>query len=175
MLPPRVEVAKVVSSHGLKGAVKARALTEAPERLEGAREIWLVPARGGGAQPAQLEAASHGAGHFTLKFKGVDDLDAARALVGAVVMVPGEALGSPPAGTYWVADLKDLAVVDEQGGLLGRLSAVYSTGAQDVYEISPERGESYLIPAIPQVVLGIDLAARRMTVRLMPGLGPETP
>jgi len=89
-----------------------------------------------------------------------------------VLALDREEIEAEPGETL-VCDMKDLEVVDEAGSLLGRLVGVYSTGAQDVYEIaSPEGGETWLIPAIPQVVLAIDTKAGRMTVRLMPGLGP---
>ena len=44
------------------------------------------------------------------------------------------------------------------------------TGANDVYHIRFADGKERLIPAIPQVVLDIDLEEERMTIRPLEGL-----
>jgi len=71
--------------------------------------------------------------------------------------------------TYPVRDLDGCAVVTEEGETLGELKDVLGTGANDVFVVRTEKRE-YLIPALKTVVLKIDLEARRITVRLPPGL-----
>ncbi len=71
--------------------------------------------------------------------------------------------------TYRVNDLDGCAVVTENGETLGTLKDVYPTGANDVFVVRGEERE-YLIPALKDVVLEIDLEARRILVRLPPGL-----
>jgi 16S rRNA processing protein RimM len=44
------------------------------------------------------------------------------------------------------------------------------TGANDVYVVRREGKPDALIPAIPDVILSVDLEARRMTIEAMPGL-----
>ncbi len=74
-----------------------------------------------------------------------------------------------PAPGYRVKDLDGCAVVTESGETLGLLKDVYPTGANDVFVVRGEQRE-YLVPALKDVVLEIDLAARRILVRLPPGL-----
>lgn len=77
-------------------------------------------------------------------------------------------MGDPGPG-YRVKDLDGCAVVTEIGETLGTLKDVYPTGANDVFVVRSEQRE-YLIPALKDVVLAIDLEARRILVRLPPGL-----
>jgi 16S rRNA processing protein RimM len=66
-------------------------------------------------------------------------------------------------------------VVTEDGESLGLLKDVYPTGGNDVFVVRRASADAasekeYLIPALKDVVLSIDLPARRITVRLPPGL-----
>lgn len=71
---------------------------------------------------------------------------------------------------YFIADLIDLAVYDEQDQYLGVLTNVIETGANDVYEVKFENGREVLFPAIKQCILNIDLESRKMKVHIMDGL-----
>ena len=56
------------------------------------------------------------------------------------------------------------------GQVYGTLQDVTETGANDVYHIAFPDGKVRLIPAIPQVVTGIDIDAGRMEIRPLEGL-----
>ncbi|MGD9518656.1 MAG: ribosome maturation factor RimM, partial [Armatimonadota bacterium] len=58
-----------------------------------------------------------------------------------------------------------LEVVTIVGRNLGRVEEILPTGAIDVYVV----GE-YLIPAVKQVVVNVDLEAGRITIDPIPGL-----
>jgi len=167
-----VELARVVSPHGVHGVMKAVCLCQRPERLTRAESVWLQP-KAGPARRVKLEQASFNGRQFYVQIEGISSPEAARALAGSILGLERSEIKTEP-GEVLICDMKDMDVVEEGGRRLGRLSGVYSTGAQDVYEIAPDSGESWLIPAIPQVVLKIDVGARCMTVRLLPGLEPGT-
>ena len=63
-----------------------------------------------------------------------------------------------------------MKVVTEEGTVLGTLVQVYETGANDVYIVKNETGKEYMIPAIKDCILDVDLEANRMTIHVMPGL-----
>ena len=46
----------------------------------------------------------------------------------------------------------------------------YTTGANDVYGVKDENGNEILIPAIKQCIIAVDVANRKMTVKLLEGL-----
>ena len=74
-------------------------------------------------------------------------------------------------GEYFIQDIIGLEVMDaDDGRAYGKLVDVTETGANQVYHIKFEDGQVHLIPAIPQVVISIDLEAGRMTIRPLPGL-----
>jgi 16S rRNA processing protein RimM len=165
-------LARVTGLHGVAGKVKALSLTDVPGHLAGAQTLWsLAPGRE--RKRFRLEQVQTVPGGFILKFSGLSNPEEARPLLGSELAVEESGLAALPEGTYAAADLKGLRVEDEAGTLLGKLSAIYPTGANDVYEIQPPSGSSYLIPAIREVVRKVDLDGGRILVRLLPGLGPE--
>jgi 16S rRNA processing protein RimM len=106
---------------------------------------------------------------FLASFEGLDTPEAVSELVRGFLAVPESQRGTLPAGSYFVDDIVGLKVEDEAGQDLGVVTGVYQTGANDIYEIAGPVGEM-LFPALKHLVLGIDLQAKRMRVRVPEGL-----
>jgi 16S rRNA processing protein RimM len=60
-------------------------------------------------------------------------------------------------------------VVTEAGEALGRVESIFPTGSNDVY-VCRGGDREILLPAIGEVILGIDLEKGVMWVRLLEGL-----
>jgi 16S rRNA processing protein RimM len=71
-------------------------------------------------------------------------------------------------GEYYWRDIIGLDVYTQDGKRLGRIESVFPTGSNDVYVCKGER--EMLIPAIADVIQGIDLDKNIMTVKLLEGL-----
>src|SRR5690606_18859891 len=100
-----------------------------------------------------------------LKFQGYDTPEAAAELRNNLVYVRADSLPPLPEGEYYHHQLVGLRVVAEDGQELGVLTEVLETGANDVYVVTDENGKEVLLPAIREVILGVDLAAKTMRVR----------
>jgi 16S rRNA processing protein RimM len=72
-------------------------------------------------------------------------------------------------GEYYWCDLIGLKVITDGGVHLGELYDIMATGSNDVYLVRSGEKE-YLIPAIEDVVVEINLAAGVMTVSPLEGL-----
>lgn len=75
-----------------------------------------------------------------------------------------------PEGEYYPDELIGMQVTDDEGNLLGTVSEVIETGANQVYVVSDGQGKEVLLPAIPQVILEVDMGRKTMSVHLLPGL-----
>lgn len=104
-----------------------------------------------------------------LKLEGVDTRDAAEALRGAFISVKVEDLPDLGDEGYYIHELLGLRVVGTDGLELGELAEVLTTGANDVYVVTGG-GREVLLPAIPSVILQVDLDAGVMTVSVPDGL-----
>ena len=104
-----------------------------------------------------------------VKLDIVPDRDAAELVRDRYLLIPEtEAM---PLGDHenYLHDLVGLQVETTDGQLLGELKEVLFTKANDVYMVRGPDGE-VLLPAIRDVVLRVDLPARRMIVALPEGL-----
>ena len=100
-----------------------------------------------------------------IAFEGCEDRNQASLFRNKILY--GKSTETPllPEGEYYHHQLVGLRVVSEDGQELGVLTEVLETGANDVYVVTDENGKEVLLPAIREVILGVDLAAKTMRVR----------
>lgn len=97
------------------------------------------------------------------KLAGVDDRDAAAALVGRGILIARDALPPTEPGHYYWTDLIGLAVRTPAGESLGTVTELLETGAHDVLVLDGEANR--LIPFVMgTVVKSVDLERGEMTV-----------
>ncbi len=163
-----ISIGKLGSTHGLEGELKLYPLSDVPERFNQLEQVWWISTSG---KPKRLKVVSvRPGGHFFLiHFKDFNHPEAARRLTGGEIAVPPAEKGKLPAGSYFIDDIVGLRVEDDAGKVIGRVSGVLKTGANDIYEIQTHTGE-ILLPALKDVILSIDLKAGRMRVRVPEGL-----
>ncbi len=161
-----LETGKIVTTHGLKGEVKIYPWCDSPEDLLDFEVLYLQQ----GKRQLAVEQMRLQKNMVLAKFEGVDTVEDAQKLRNQVVYLDREELELPE-GVYFVQDLLGLTVVDaDSGKTYGRLTDVLQTGANDVYEVTPEEGAPALIPAIPDVIVKIDLEGGELAIRPLAGL-----
>lgn len=163
--PRYLAVAQVARPFGLRGELKANILTDYPEELGRLHTVYLGPEN----SPRTVEAIRLHQGFALFKLAGCDDRDAAEELRGALIQVALENAVPLEADEFYEHQIVGLTVVEEDGAVLGQVSEIISTGANDVYVVIGSGGE-LLLPAIEKVILDIDLEEARMTVHLLEGL-----
>jgi len=162
-----LECGKIVSAHGVRGEVKILPWCDGAEYLLDFLALYLDK----GAARLNIESARVHKGMLIAKFEGVNSIDDTAKLRGRVVYLSREEAPPDEDGVFFVQDLMGLEVIDaDSRRIWGRLTQVYQTGANDVYEITGEDGEKRLIPAIKEVVISTDLEAGIMEIRPLKGL-----
>lgn len=155
---------RLLAPFGIKGWVKLRAFTAAPDALFAYRTWWVAPADGSGSWSARrvVEAQPHGV-TIIAALEGVTTREAAQALRGFVVGVPRAALPKTAPDEHYWGDLIGLVIVNHAGQTLGKVTAVLDTGAHPVLRIESDGGER-LIPLVDAYVDAIEPAAGRIVV-----------
>jgi 16S rRNA processing protein RimM len=156
----RVLLGVVVNAHGIKGEVKVKTFTAAPERI--AAYGPLATESGRPLVIAQLRAGR--GGEAIVRFDGVSDRNSAEALKGEGLYVARSALPEPEAGSFYLADLIGLRAEDANGTLLGHVQAMHNFGAGDVLEIAMVNGDSEFLPFSDSAVPVVDVARGRIIV-----------
>ena len=159
----RVPLGRIVGVHGVQGAVRLESWTEPREQIFAYQPWWLVGSGGGTAVLDGVKGRTQGKGLIGL-LPGVGDRDAAMAWVGSEIQIPRDALPAPAEGEYYWADLEGLEVVTLEGVMLGRVSHLIATGANDVLVVRDGERER-LLPFVPGgCVQNVDLGSGRIAV-----------
>ncbi len=163
-----IKVGKIVGTHGYKGSVKVQLLTDFPDRFQpGQKYLGL---RGKETLELTLDHCSPHGGTMLMKFRGIDDMEAAEQLRNVFLNVTIDQLHPLPEGSFYHFQLIGMQVEDVDKGPLGQLAEVLETGANDVYVVKSDAYGEILIPAIRQVVMAVDVTNHRLTVKLLDGL-----
>ena len=166
MLKKYLETGKIVTTHGLKGAVKIYPWNDDPEELLDFDRLYLRK----GETALEVEDGWAQGNMVVLKFAGIDTIEQAQKLRGMVLYLDRDDVELEE-GQHFVQDLLGMEVVDaDDGHVYGKLTDVSKTGANDVYHITSPDGKVHLIPKIPQVVLEINVEQERMVIRPLKGL-----
>ncbi len=154
----------VNSTWGLRGHVKVTAYSSNSERFAMGATLYVRGDR------RKITGLNMSQGYPIVQFAGYHDQTSAETLRGTLIEIDEADLPPLPDGEYYLHDLVGLEVVTSAGETVGTLAQALTTGANDVYVVKREGKSDALIPAIPDVILGVDLEARRMTIEAMPGL-----
>jgi 16S rRNA processing protein RimM len=152
----------VTGAHGLKGEVKVRTFTDAPDSLGAYGPVLAADGR----ELSVTEVRSAKGGEAIVRFKGIASRDGAESLKGQKLFVSRAAMPEPETGEYYYVDLIGCAVEDRAGNRLGSVLAIHNFGAGDVIEIGEAGGDTRFLPFNDDVVPDVDIAARRITVEL---------
>jgi len=156
-------VGRVLGAHGLRGDVRLESWTEPRLQIFKYQPWILVDANG--VEREMLGARGQAAGKGILaRLPGVEDRDAAEAMRGVEIHVPRDALPPAKPGEFYWVDLEGLRVFTVDGVALGKVSHMFSTGANDVL-VSRDDVRERLIPFIrPQYVTDVDFESGVVTV-----------
>lgn len=164
-----VAVGRVGRPHGVRGEVRVEVGSGMPRGLQGYSRVYV--GRPGEPKLAEVESVrSHGR-FLLVKFRGIGDPEAARALAHAVLYVERDEMPPLEEGEYYHADLLECRVVDEGGAGLGRVLDVFPSGAHDVLVVGTAEGQEWMLPVLESTVLEMDLEEGVIRVRVPEGLG----
>lgn len=150
--------------HGLAGEVYVVRISDDPRRFEPGSRLSHEDGR-----TLVVETARDHRNRFLVKFEGFDDRGAAEGLRGALYVDEGE-LRDLGEGEFWAHDLAGAEVVHAgTGAVVGTVSYVQDGPAQDLLVVDTPSGER-LVPFVSEIVVGVDMDARRLTVDPPEGL-----
>lgn len=164
----RVSVGRVITAHGIRGELKVRSLSDNPVRFSpGARMFAVSPSTV--SRDLEVRQARPHKGDLLVRFAGVDDRDAAGALVGAELYVREVDVPEPPEGSFYHFQLEGCRVIDRGAGELGEVRRVLEDGGGSLLEVEGPRGV-VPIPFVEAFVTRVDLDARTIEIDLPDGL-----
>lgn len=150
-------IGEITKPHGIKGEVKVFPLTDDIQRFKKLKRVFID------GQEVKVSYVTVGHDRAILRLEGVDSVEDAEKLRKKLLVVPREEAVKLEEDSYFIEDLKDCTVYDEEGLELGKVADVIQTGANDVYWI--KKPKELLIPAIRDVVLSVDVEAEKIIIK----------
>lgn len=173
------QVGVITTPHGVHGEVNVFPTTDDPRRFKKLKKALLDT--GKELKEIEISQVKFFKQMVILKITGLDDRNEAEKLRKCSIYVTRDNAVKLQKDEYYIADLIGVTVIDsESGSIIGTLTDVLQTGANDVYEIelSPEflyQGKAPLeekiyVPAIKDCVMAVDIENKKVCIRIMPGL-----
>lgn len=160
---PFVLVGRILAPVGLQGEVRVEVSSDVPHRFSPGAFLYVE-------QEAYAIRRSRSVRQgLVLDLVGVDSRAHAESLRGKALEVTVSDVPPPPEGSYYYFQMLEMHVFTQEGDYLGEVVEILPTGSNDVYVVSNGKKET-LVPALADVVVDVNLEAKRMTVSLPEGL-----
>jgi 16S rRNA processing protein RimM len=169
----RVCMGVIGAPHGVRGAVRVKSFTDAPQAIANYGELEDE----GGERRFTLRVigTAKGDGMVIAALSGVADRDRAEALRGLGLYAPRDALPATAEDEFYHADLVGLLAVLPDDTPVGRIIAVHDFGAGDMIEIARDSGPPALVPFTRAAVPAVDIAGGRLVIDPPEGLFDAPP
>lgn len=156
-----VLMAVIGAAQGLRGEVRVRAYTDDPMSLGEYGNLHSLDGR-----VFEILEIREGKNVAIVRFRGVNDRNAAEALNGLELYIDRDALPDEELDEdeFYYADLEGLEVHDAEGNHYGAVTGIYDFGAGDLLELKGPGKRPVLIPFSEAAVLEIDLEGGKILV-----------
>ncbi len=167
MIKNYLEIGQIVSTHGIKGEMRFNPWCDKPEFVKKFKTLYFDK---NGEKSIKVKSARPHGNMVILMLEDIDTVEKAQALKNTVLYMK-RADAHLPKGTWFVQELFDCTVVDDNNGkVLGTIVDVSETGANDVWHIKTPKGNEVLIPAIKQVIVNVDVEKGEILINPIKGL-----
>lgn len=148
-----VQMAVIGAAHGIKGELRVKTFTGDPLALGDYGPLYTKDGR-----VLEIEDIRPAGEVVVVRFKGLRDRTAAEVLTGTELFVDRSVLPTEDDDEFYHADLVGLAVRDEDGQSVGKITAVQNYGGGDILEITFRGRKGLLIPFSQAAVPEVDVA-----------------
>ena len=163
-----LEIGQIVNTFGIKGFVKVNPFVDDISRFDELTKVYIKKQKI--LNELEIEEVKYHKNMVLIKFKGIDKVEDAETLRNSYLEVDRENAIDLEEGTYFIADLIGLQVINDEEKILGKLEDIFNTGSNDIYVVKDELGKQILLPAISEVIKEINLEERKIVVHLLEGL-----
>ena len=146
-------VGKIINTHGLKGEVKVKRITDFEERFHVGSTVYIKRSDGD-VYPLKIDGFRTHKNHDLLHFEGYDTIELAERLKGETLYIKKEQLTPLEPGEYYI----------------GEIESILTPGANDVWVVKNDEGKEFLIPYIKDVVKEVNVEQKKVFIETMEGL-----
>jgi 16S rRNA processing protein RimM len=160
-------IATIVGAHGIKGAVRAKYFTDTPNYYLKEKLFFLE--KEGILNALNIISINNSKNCWIILFDEIHSRNDAEVIKGCRLLLPDNHLRPLEANEFFLHKIIGCRVEDQKGRLLGKITDIMETGANNVYEVR-DGSSVFLVPDVPHVVLEMNVETKRMIIDPLPGL-----
>ena len=163
----QLTIGALVNTHGLKGEVKVKILTQFPDvRFKKGNIIYVHFEHE--YIPVKIAQIRNQKDFLLLSFEGYADINLVEKWKGSELCIDRMDAHELEEDEAYFFELQDSEVVSVDGTSLGVVSEVIETGANAVLRVTGE--QELLIPYVKAFIVSFERGEKRITVKLMDGM-----
>ena len=167
---PLVTVGEVLRPWGLQGEVRVRPLTDRPEeRFAALRQCVLWEPEADRRETCRIASSRFEGEALFVRMEGVTSPEAAKRLSGRLLAIAQEDVLPAPAGHFYPWEMVGALVETRDGRRVGEFVGVEPNTAQPLWVVA-DNGREHLVPAVPEIVVDVNVAERRIVIDPPEGL-----
>lgn len=168
MIKTYLELGKIVGTHGIRGELKLDPWCDDPDFAKNFNTIYFGK---NGTDPVKILSCRKHKNQVLLTLEGYNDVNTAETLRNKIVYIKRSDI-TLSEGVWFIEELLGCIAVDADNGDInyGSITDIFQTGANDVWQITDDKGMNYLLPAIKDVVVDADVQNCRVYIRPLKGI-----
>lgn len=162
-----LETGEIVGTHGVRGEMRVNPWCDSPKFLKKFKKLYLDE---NGTNALDVRSVREHGNVALLSVCGIESVEQAQAMRGKILYIKRDD-AKLDKDNYFIAELYDCTAVDadDENKIYGIITDVSQTGANDVWHIT-KNSKEYLIPAINDVVISVDVEKGIVKIRPMKGI-----
>ncbi|MHA6251318.1 ribosome maturation factor RimM [Oceanobacillus sp. CAU 1775] len=161
-------IGKIVNTHGIRGEVKVKRITDFEERFNVGETVYIES--DGKHLPLVISAHRVHKGFDLLYFEGYNNINDVEKYKGSYLKIREDQLTDLDENEFYYYEIIGCEVFTSSGEKLGKVKEILAPGANDVWVVERKGMKDALIPYIDQVVKDININDKRIVIEPMEGL-----
>jgi 16S rRNA processing protein RimM len=162
-------VGKIINTHGIRGDVKVLRISDFEDRFELGNTLYRVTEQNK-VEKLIIDGHRIHKGFDLIHFKGLNNINDVEHFKGSYLKIAESQLTELEENEYYYHEIIGCDVYKTDGEKIGHVKEILSPGANDVWVVQQPKGKDILIPYIEDIVLEIDVEAKRIVIEPMEGL-----
>ena len=166
-------VGRIVNTHGVRGELRILSTTDFEEERF-AVGSKLAAFKKDDKKPTWVTIASsrRHKNFILVTFEGMENINLVEPFKEGLLKITMDQLEEDELdeNEYYHFEIKDCEVFSEEGELIGVVTDILETGANDVWEVIASGGKKHYIPYIEDIVKEIDVEEKKIIIHVMEGL-----
>lgn len=162
-----IKVGRIINTHGIRGELKVFPLTDNLDRFDDLKIVYI----GNNKEKVEIEQVKYHKGLAIIKLKEFHNINQVLKFKDDFLYIDVEDKVELPEDHYFIFDIVDCNVYDTKGRKIGVVTNVLQYTSNDVYVVKDmEKNKEYLIPAVKEFVVDIDVENKKIIIDPIEGM-----